>query len=785
MLRVPTASSFTAAGTSRHRVPSVVLLVAVLVAAAIPARAQSFSDQLNPTGDPIGGGPGYSSTVDPATADFVVSSRGTLLSALAQARAGDVVYVDDAAEIDLTGDHGVVIPGGVTLASGRGRQGSQGGLIFSDATYPELDLISVFVTGGPGVRVTGLRFRGPSAEIHDHDYDLTGVGNLLRVEEGHADVEVDNCEFWAWDKWAVWLKYSDGAHVHHNYFHHNQRSGYGYGVWCGGTGTEEGSEALIEANLFDYGRHFIASSGHPNSWEARYNILGPHNISHKLDRHGGGAGLDTHVHHNLFFGDSGSDFAVGSEPSGEVTYHSNWSSHPNLDEAVEFRAPGGLDNPRFSAWDNTFGGVPDTWLPRAVIAASASSGPAPLTVTFDGSASTSPSGGAVRQYHWAFGDGRDAIGATARGERVQYTFTTPGLYYVELMVLDRDGLIDTEYHPVLVEPSAPGYLLSAWILDSYVGPLQDYYKKQILIDDDVVWEDDVAGDEGWQHVVLDVADAVAGKDEVRLAFRLFVETSVTDPQSQIVEITMYIDDVYLFGGDVGDNGMETKGVWRTATGRVGGGTTSGWGHTYYAVGRSGYQSIETSRNLNVTSEAGTWSEWYQPGVDVAAFAAQAQTVSFAAGWNVASLSVRPLDADFEALFAGLESEIQFVEDAQGRRFVPGGENEIGSWDTKKAYYVYADAPASMTVQGVPVLPELTPLTLEPEWNLVPFYGEEPMPVAEALASLGGDLLVAKDHEGRSYVPAIGTDDLGILRPGEGYRVYMERGGTLLYPTDSP
>ena len=49
---------------------------------------------------PIGGGEGYKCAV-PAPAD-AVSTLDDLLEALAQAKSGDVVYIDGAAEIDCT-----------------------------------------------------------------------------------------------------------------------------------------------------------------------------------------------------------------------------------------------------------------------------------------------------------------------------------------------------------------------------------------------------------------------------------------------------------------------------------------------------------------------------------------------------------------------------------------------------------------------------------------------------------------------------------------------------------
>ena len=68
------------------------------------------------------------------------------------------------------------IPAGVTLVSGRGRDGSQGALIYSEA-LTENDKATgtgtpLFKTAGKGVRVTGLRIRGPFAEVGDHHCEV-------------------------------------------------------------------------------------------------------------------------------------------------------------------------------------------------------------------------------------------------------------------------------------------------------------------------------------------------------------------------------------------------------------------------------------------------------------------------------------------------------------------------------------------------------------------------------------------------------------------------------------
>lgn len=68
------------------------------------------------------------------------------------------------------------VPEGVTLAGDRGREGSEGALLTSDA----LETAVMIRAGGPGVRVTGLRIRGPNSKAS------LGVEACLRMRAGPA-----------------------------------------------------------------------------------------------------------------------------------------------------------------------------------------------------------------------------------------------------------------------------------------------------------------------------------------------------------------------------------------------------------------------------------------------------------------------------------------------------------------------------------------------------------------------------------------------------------------------
>ena len=231
------------------------------------------------------------------------------------------------------------IPASVTLASDRGTDGSSGALLFSDAlaTRPFIRAL------GPNVRLSGLRLRGPDPERrldhHRRSYREPGSGRDSKyyysfpvsdgIDAAHDGLEVDNCELAGWSHAAVFLGRGSGHHIHHNFIHHNQYQGLGYGVCL------DIAEALIERCLFDYNRHSIAGTGRPGSgYEARHNIERGTSLSHLFDMHGGRdrkdgtdiAGDWLHVHHNAFFCREAA-LRIRGVPVREAIIELNWLIH--------------------------------------------------------------------------------------------------------------------------------------------------------------------------------------------------------------------------------------------------------------------------------------------------------------------------------------------------------------------------------------------------------------------------------------------------------------------------
>ena len=86
---------------------------------------------------------------------------------------------------------------------------------------------------------------------------------------------------------------------------------------------------------------------------------------------------------------------------------------------------------------------PATFEPVATISATPIRGPAPLTVTFDGSASQTFS--AERRYQWDLGDGTVDDRAV-----LEHSYTIPGYYRVTLAVADAAGVVGTDSTEIFV-----------------------------------------------------------------------------------------------------------------------------------------------------------------------------------------------------------------------------------------------------------------------------------------------------------------------------------------------
>ncbi len=310
---------------------------------------------------PIGGGVGYTRII--TSGDHNVSTLNELRAALAKAKSGEVVFLDPKGNFDMTAltfTEGLAleVPAGVTLAGNRGHEGSRGPVIYSDA-HQTAPLIRAM---GPGVRITGLWLLGPNPRWHiEHwhrafdegeekgtfrHHDGTGLRgghpyyykfpNSTAVATEFDKLEVDNCEISGWTR-GVALSSSHDHHIHHNYIHHCQYHGLGYGVAHGR------ASSLVEYNLFNANRHSIAGSGHPSEgYEARHNVELEVARSFPFDMHGGRdrrdetniAGSWLKIHNNQFRATDQLAIGIRGRPEQMSFINNNWFFHTDPEKVL-------------------------------------------------------------------------------------------------------------------------------------------------------------------------------------------------------------------------------------------------------------------------------------------------------------------------------------------------------------------------------------------------------------------------------------------------------------------
>lgn len=314
---------------------------------------------------PIGGGQGYTSIV--TRGDHTVKDLDGLLEALSKAKYGETVFIEAETLLDLTArvyieNLVLEVPGGVTLAGNRGHQGSLGAQLTCDALKTPV----LIRPTGPGVRITGLRIQGPNPKRYLEHHKLAfapgGKGReyyyKFPVSRGivcqHASLQVDNCEISAFSGSGISLNQGPGHHIHHNFIHHCQYNGLGYGV------SHDVASSLIEFNLFDSNRHSLAGTGKPGcSYVARHNVELGESLSHCFDMHGGRdrhddtniAGTAIEVYNNTFRAPQRA-VVIRGVPEQQCQVYRNWfPRHANAAEAVR-------GEEKTKVFDNAYGEKP-------------------------------------------------------------------------------------------------------------------------------------------------------------------------------------------------------------------------------------------------------------------------------------------------------------------------------------------------------------------------------------------------------------------------------------------
>ncbi|WP_216853791.1 heparinase II/III domain-containing protein [Phytoactinopolyspora halotolerans] len=140
----------------------------------------------------------------------------------------------------------------------------------------------------------------------------------------------------------------------------------------------------------------------------------------------------------------------------------------------------------------------------------------------------------------ATADGLALVPQAGAAGRITYPWRTPS----------RAGDYGALTQEITVE-AAESHQLAVRVRDDYTGGTAGYHVIQVLIDDAVVAERDVAGGGEWAELTADVTEQLAGKTTATLTLRVYEKRGVGN-----FGVMVLFDDVSLTGATVENGGFE-------------------------------------------------------------------------------------------------------------------------------------------------------------------------------------------------------------------------------------
>ena len=161
-----------------------------------------------------------------------------------------------------------------------------------------------------------------------------------------------------------------------------------------------------------------------------------------------------------------------------------------------------------------------------------------------------------------------------------------------------------------------------------------------------------------------------------------------------------------------------------------------------------------------------------------------QIIELKQGWNIISTHLNPKDLLIENIFANSISDILIVKNSAGNIYFPElGINNITNWNISQGYKVYAKNDFNLIIEGEKLDPSNNPIDLGQGWSIISYLLDTELDIETAIASISDNILIIKDGSGNIFFPSLNINNIINMKPGNGYKIYMNEADQLTYPGD--
>lgn len=176
-----------------------------------------------------------------------------------------------------------------------------------------------------------------------------------------------------------------------------------------------------------------------------------------------------------------------------------------------------------------------------------------------------------------------------------------------------------------------------------------------------------------------------------------------------------------------------------------------------------------------------WSQaWY---FQTSAY--QTHEINLHYGWNYFSSYIEPQNLDIEDLFEDFDEDITIIKNSFGGVYIPAYNiNTLVNWNILNGYLGHVTNESTLSVYGLLVNPEQTPIELNAGWSLISYLRTEPLNSYIALNTILDNLIICKNGYGGVFIPSYQINTLGDLIPGSAYYIAVTNDDVLIYPANS-
>jgi PKD repeat protein len=168
-----------------------------------------------------------------------------------------------------------------------------------------------------------------------------------------------------------------------------------------------------------------------------------------------------------------------------------------------------------------------------------------------------------------------------------------------------------------------------------------------------------------------------------------------------------------------------------------------------------------------------------------ALTAEIQTINLPLGWSYFSTYIDPFEPNFDSLFSVIVSDVIIAKDSYGLTYWPQWNiNTIGNILIGDGYQIKMAIAQSLTVTGIAIVPENTPLIVPMGWSFLGYLRQAPAPIDIMLSPIVSQVSIVKSGLGLTYWPQYNINVIGNMNPGEGYQIKMISQQTLTYPANT-